>query len=233
MALAEIETEALVLRKVEYGDADLILSLYTESRGRISAIARSARKSRKRFTGALDPGSLVLVRYRPKASGAMETLAQSSLVDAHVGVLTSLVRIEQMGRVLRLVEKLTPERLPDEEIFARVKHLLGQLDRGEAGEPEVLTFHLGLLGRLGHAPELGRCVACGEEAPPGRPAYFDPRRGGIVSRRCGGGAMLLSAEALDAMREALAGAEPAGPWSEEAVAQISRALREFTRAQIG
>jgi len=76
VALAEIETEALVLRKVEYGDADLILSLYTESRGRISAIARSARKSRKRFTGALDPGSLVLVRYRPKASGAMETLAR-------------------------------------------------------------------------------------------------------------------------------------------------------------
>src|SRR5690606_28365384 len=127
----------------------------------------------------------------------------------------------------------TPERSAEPRIFDRAIALLARLDRGEAGEPGVLAFHLGLLECLGHAPTLDRCLRCGEEAPEGRPAFFDPGLGGVVSRRCGGGSHVLSAAALRAMREALATGEPASAWPEAVCAEIDHALQAFTRRQIG
>jgi DNA repair protein RecO (recombination protein O) len=232
LAASELQIEALVLRRVEYGDADLILSLYTRERGRFSAIARNARKSQRRFSGALEPGNVAVVRFRPKTSGSMETLAQSTLIEAHLGILTSLARIEQLGRVTRLLERLTPERSPEPLIFERATELLARLDHGVAGEADVLAFHLGLLDCLGHAPTLDRCVQCGEEAPEERPAYFDPARGGIASRRCGGGSMILSAAARRAMRAALAEGEAEHPWPPDICAEVGRALEAFTRHHI-
>jgi DNA repair protein RecO (recombination protein O) len=233
LATPELEIEALVLRRVEFGEADLIVSLYTRERGRFSAIARNARKSRRRFSGALEPGNVAVVRFRPKPGSSMETLSQSTLIQARLGVLRSLERIEQMGRVVRLIEKLTPERSPEGAVFERAVSLLSRLDEGGAGESDVLSFHLGLLDCLGHAPTLDRCVQCGEEAPDGRAAYFDATRGGIVSRRCGGGAIVLSAAARKAMLEALARGEAASPWPADVCAEVARALDEFTRAQLG
>ena len=48
-------TRALVLKRVEYGEADLVLTWFTERFGRVSALARAARKSTRRFAGALEP----------------------------------------------------------------------------------------------------------------------------------------------------------------------------------
>jgi DNA repair protein RecO (recombination protein O) len=233
VAASELEIEALVLRRVELREADLIVSLYTRERGRFSALARNARKSRRRFSGALEPGNVAIVRFKPKPGATLETLSQSTLVEAHLGILTTLARIEQMGRAIRLVERLTPERLPDPVIFERAVELLARLDDGRAGEGDVLAFHLGLLDCLGHAPTLDRCVHCGEEAPEGRPACFDPARGGVVSRRCGGGSIVLSAAARRAMMDALAHGEPGGEWSDEVCVEVGRALEAFTRYQLG
>src|SRR5690606_40582837 len=141
--------------------------------------------------------------------------------------------IERMGRTIRLVEKLTPERIPDPIIFERAVALLAQLDAGRAGEADVLAFHLGLLDCLGHAPTLDRCVQCGEEAPEGRPACFDPARGGVVSRRCGGGSIVLSAAARRAMLDALTRGEGDSAWPDEVCVEVGRALEAFTRHQLG
>jgi DNA repair protein RecO (recombination protein O) len=233
LAASELEIEALVLRRVEYRDADLILSLYTRERGRFSAIARNARKSRRRFSGALEAGNVAVVRFKPKTGASMETLAQSTLIDAHLGILTSLSRIEQLGRVTRLLERLTPERSPDPLIFDRAVALLARLSDGGAGEPDVLAFHLGLLDCLGHAPTLDRCVQCGEEAPEDRPAYFDPALGGIASRRCGGGPILLSAASRRAMLVALRDGESDHAWSPDICDEVGRVLEVFTRQQVG
>ncbi|HEV8244483.1 MAG TPA: recombination protein O N-terminal domain-containing protein, partial [Polyangiaceae bacterium] len=48
------DSEALVVRRVEYGDSDLVLGLFTQKLGRISALARGARRSQRRFGGALE-----------------------------------------------------------------------------------------------------------------------------------------------------------------------------------
>ncbi|HEX5101745.1 MAG TPA: recombination protein O N-terminal domain-containing protein, partial [Polyangiaceae bacterium] len=62
-------THALLLKRVEYGEADLVLTLFTERFGRISALARAARKSTRRFGGALEPMHTleVALEERPKS----------------------------------------------------------------------------------------------------------------------------------------------------------------------
>ena len=52
--MLDFTTEAILLRKIEYGDHDFIISFLTESKGKISVIAKNAKKSIKRFSGAFD-----------------------------------------------------------------------------------------------------------------------------------------------------------------------------------
>ncbi|HEY8493863.1 MAG TPA: recombination protein O N-terminal domain-containing protein, partial [Myxococcota bacterium] len=52
--MARLDTEALVLRVVDYGESDRIAHLLTPETSRLTVIAKGARRSRKRFPGALD-----------------------------------------------------------------------------------------------------------------------------------------------------------------------------------
>nr|MDQ2647496.1 DNA repair protein RecO [Myxococcota bacterium] len=75
-------TEALVLRRVEYGDADLIVTLLTLSLGRVSALARGARKSRRRFGGALEPFFTLSVTLEERRSSELFALREASVLRA-------------------------------------------------------------------------------------------------------------------------------------------------------
>src|ERR687887_2499919 len=77
-----VKTEAIVLRSIRYGEGDRVLHLYTPHRGRLSAIAKGARKARSRFGGRLEPFfRLDLVLYEGR--GEMLTVTSAQTAAAH------------------------------------------------------------------------------------------------------------------------------------------------------
>lgn len=224
-ARAQVTTAALVVRLVDFGEADRIVGLLTRTHGLVSAVARGARKSRKRFGGVLQTGHALEVDFVPGAS-SLARLDAARLIAPHLGIVGDLERLDEASRVIRVVRDSVADSVPDPELFDAVLAHLGALDRGGADSARLAGFRLDLFDRLGVAPELERCVVCAKPAPAERPAYFDPGRGGLVCRGCGGAHMILSTEARSLARKRRAGDSVEG--ADRAVAnELNRALDAF------
>lgn len=177
-----LKTEAIVLRKMRYGEADAILHLYTREFGRINAIAKGVRRSKSRFGGRLEPFfRLELILHEGRSDlltvTAAETLAAHAALRERARSIDSAARIGDF--VLRLLDD-REQNLPAYNLIANALALL-DADAAAGGDRTVLAFRTKLLLAAGFAPEISACVHCGSE---NEIVAFSGSAGGIVCRDC-------------------------------------------------
>ena len=120
---------------MDYGDSDLILTLLTDREGRITALARAARKSQKRFGGALEPMHTLAVRYDDRPAAELVSLREAKIAVPRAGILASLDRLEAAGIALGWVRKAAPPRVPEPAVWEELTTLLDQLSQPEQAVP--------------------------------------------------------------------------------------------------
>jgi len=215
------------LRSVDYRDSDRIVTLLTEDYGKISAMARGARKSQRRFGGALQPYVLMNADFR-EGRGELAHLERVSVDRSFHGILRSLEAIGAAGAALAVIRERIPDREPEPVVFDAAVRFLEALDEHAPTEEALLTLQIRVLNVLGFSPTLDRCVGCGKVPAPGRAASFDASRGGIVCRACGGGRLVLSAGALLLWATVQSTVEySSAPWPEVERHQIRDALDQL------
>jgi DNA repair protein RecO (recombination protein O) len=194
---ATVRTRALLLRRTEHGEADLVLALFTESEGRVSALARGARKSQKRFGGALEPFHTLRVEMDEPASGELHALREAALDTARLNLTSSLDRMDAAGHALAWVRAGSPPRIAEPAVWKATTTLLERLDaEGSVNARLVLAEQgLALLGAFGWGLDLERCVRCGKPCEPGKAAMVEPSKGGLICRACGGAHLRLGGAA--------------------------------------
>jgi DNA repair protein RecO (recombination protein O) len=206
-ASARIVTEALLLRRVEYGDADLVLTLLTQKLGKVSALARAARKSSKRFGSALEPMHTLAVELDERPGAELFTLVEAKLAVPRAKILESLAAMEAAGKALSWVRRAAPPRTPEAEPYAVLSTLLDRL--ADANNTETASAlaeaGLSLLAAFGWGIDFERCVRCGRQAAATQSASVDAARGGLICRSCGGARLRISAAARAHMARAGAG----------------------------
>lgn len=148
----KLVSDALLLRRTDRGEADLILSFFTEQHGRVTTIAYSARRSKKRFA-VLEPFHTMRIEAD---NGARElaVLHHATVTEPRLGFLNSLDRMKAASAALVWVRSACPERAPEPEVWA---HLLSFLDTAQRCDVTELTaetaaFGLVVLRALGWAP---------------------------------------------------------------------------------
>lgn len=187
-----VTSDALLLRAVDYRDADRIVTLFTSELGKVGAVARGAKNSRRRFAGALEPYCVIRVELEP-SRGELMTLKRAEVVRTFSGVLADLSRMEAAGAALALVRESA--RVADPLLFvAAVQYLTLLEHESDAQRAVLLAFAMRVLALSGMAPRLAACGRSGAAVPPEKPAYFDPQLGAVVARRFGGGPFLLDAD---------------------------------------
>ncbi len=203
----------VVLKTTPLRESDLLVTLYTEQHGRISAVARGARKSQRRFAGALQ--LLVLGRYqlgrRPR--GELWSLDAAEVEREWHALASDVVAVAHASYIAELVGALLPAEAPDPEAIAIIVGLWDSLAAGGPSPAVLRAVELALLELAGHRPALDGCAACGRAELAG--AVFDPERGGAICRSCAAhsrtaGVRAIDAAALDYLRAiAAAGIEGA------------------------
>jgi DNA repair protein RecO (recombination protein O) len=194
-------TEAVVLRSLRFSEADRILHLYTEDRGRVGAIAKGVRKTRSRFGGRLEPLSHVeLVLHEGR--GELQTVTGATLVRSHHAIRDDMRR-SAIGLVgAEAVLRLFPEQERNDRVFVAITRFLDLLDETNGGslrvelDPLGLAFQLKLLWLSGYLPHVGSCAECGADE---NIVGYSPRAGGAVCTTCASDALRLSAEGLAAV----------------------------------
>jgi DNA repair protein RecO (recombination protein O) len=199
--VATVETEAGVLRGIRYSEADLVLALFTRSHGRVSAIAKGARRTTSKLGGRLQPGVTASVTIH-EGRGDLGTIRGASVVDAHAGLWVAGHRLQAAACVLETVMRVMPEAEPSEETWHLLGRTLGLLSRADPApgparlDPLVLGCQAKLLVVSGLLPVLGACVRCGAT---GALTGFSATAGGVLCDACGTGAERVEPAAVAAL----------------------------------
>src|SRR5687768_15720753 len=109
--------EALVLSVLDYGDADRIVTLFGERQGKLSAFAAGARKSKRRFAGALEPCTLLRVQLVER-HGTTVRLDSAEILKTHHALRSDLGRLSRALYVAELCRELLRDREPHPQLFA-------------------------------------------------------------------------------------------------------------------
>jgi len=206
-----LRTEALLVRRVPVGEADVIVTLFTEARGVLSAVARSARRQNKRLVG-LEPMHVLRVSLEEREHKDLAVLQEASIAHARMHLCAALDRMEAAGRALRWIRAVAPPNTREPGLFTTLNELLDALaTQGSTRSPEaeLATAGLRLLADMGFGLVLDRCVRCGRVCPVQAPACLDPLAGGLVCRACGGARLVLGAELRKRVEAACAGDDEA------------------------
>ncbi len=182
--MEEIRSNALVLRKRAFAESDLIVVLLTERAGKVSAIARGARRSRRRFAGpVLDPFQEVSVRMTRRPNAELLFLHECRLLRSHHGVAADPDCYAWANYLAELCERMVPEHDPCTDLYALLLSTLAALSSQAPAEATAHHFILGLLDRSGWNPNFDRCGLCGADGDSDISPILDERGSGIICAR--------------------------------------------------
>jgi DNA repair protein RecO (recombination protein O) len=175
------KTEAIVLKRVNVGEADKILTLYTPNLGKLSAVARGVRRPKSKLGGHLElftHSSLMLARGQN-----LDTISQAETITSFMPLREDLWRSGLAFYAVELVHQFTAEHLENYLIYRLLLDTLHRLCQTQDGELALRYFELNLLTHLGYRPELHHCPDCGSPLEP-TTNYFSVMSGGVLCPQC-------------------------------------------------
>ena len=220
-----LKTEAIVLRSIRYGEADRILHLYTPEHGRLSAIAKGARRARSRFGGRLEPFTHVRAMLHEGRSDLL-TVTGVDTIAVHAALREQAATLDAAARACDAVARLFETTEPHPEVFRLLANQLALLaaDPRHARPGSSLAFRLKLLLAAGIVPALAACAVCGDTE---HLQGFSGAAGGVVCSACEAGAFALDEDAyrfmVDALGSPLAQAPDGGA---RTLRQVERSIGE-------
>jgi DNA repair protein RecO (recombination protein O) len=197
------KTEAIVLRSMDLGEADRVLTVLTPRLGKLRVIAKGIRRPRSRLGGGLEPFSdvhLVLAVGR-----TFDVVTQAALEEPHLGLRDDLHSTAAAWYLVELADRFCEGTADSHGAFILLAQGLSALDAAPLDVSRDVVarwFELHLLDAMGFRPELTACLECGaQNAPEGN--AFSPVAGGVVGPECAHaslGARSISVEGLKVLR---------------------------------
>lgn len=226
----------LVLREVRYKEADRLLTLLTEDRGKLTVRARGALRKGSRLGAASQ--TLCWSEFTLFGNKGRWTADEGSTLEQFLGLRGDIAALALGAYFAELLDTVCAEDLPDSAALRLGLNALYALSRGLFDPARIRSvFELRLMCLEGFRPELDACGVCGR-ADVAEPmlALGD---GMLHCRACGAGAfgasLPLDGEALAAARHivnAPAKKEFAFSIPERAQERLSRACEAYVRRQL-
>jgi len=228
-----------VLRQVDYGESDRMVSLLSAERGRIEGRVPHVRSSRKRF-GGLD--LYALAEFELDERRGRISLRSARVVDGWLGIRGSIERLALAAYAAELLVQAVPEDAPAHDAFRLAEAAFASLDLGEGaadpGQGWARAFELKLLHVLGCRPSLRRCVACGGPTA-GLELGWSVEQGGVLAGDCVRSAVgVVEAsprvvELLDQCLHLPLSRQGEVAWRDEQAHEARELMGHFVTAQVG
>jgi len=202
------KTCAIVIRVIEFSETSLVVTLLTEDFGKISALAKGARRPKGPFDAALDLLAICRVVFLRKSSTSLDLLTEARLERRFRAATRNLAALNAGYYLAEMLRELTDEYDPHPELFHLAHDTLIALDTLEKHQNQevvrhVMRFELTALRLLGHLPSLGACAGCGRVVRPVRRVPFGLIAGGVLCEQCRQGqrqVASVSQQAIEAMK---------------------------------
>jgi len=178
-------TKAIVLHSRPFGESDKIVCFLTEGYGKVTGIAKGAKRSKRRFVNSLEPFSLVNLRFQDYPQRSLAFIHDCVLVRGFKRLTQNLDRIACASYVTEITGELVREREENGAIFHHLQEGLVYLDENEISAIFLTFFELKLLRLAGFDPMFEGCCRCKKKWQSGAGKWwFSHRDGGILCAAC-------------------------------------------------
>lgn len=230
--MVEERTPAVVLRARPYSESDKIVTFLTRDWGKVTGIAKGAKRSQRRFVNVLDSFTHVQLCFRPSRGEDLAFIFRCDPIRNFRAPSQDLQRYAFASYVTELIDNMVAGREAGEEVYALLLAGLTTLEEQSVLSPLFLSaFELLLLSCTGYEPNVTECQHCGVFIGTSEGLFvFSPSRGGLLCPRCynyGGMTIQLSNDTV----RVLATAKTASPADFLRISPSPRTLRE-TRAVV-
>lgn len=192
-------TEGIILRRRNLGEADSIFTVFADREGKFDAIAKGVRKAKSRMRGHLEP--LTRTRMLIARGRSLDVFTQAETVTPYRALREDLERGAAALYCAELVERFTAERMEHPGLFALILDILDALESG-APTHVVRYFELQLLANMGYEVHLDTCAVCGSRLEP-EDSLLSPSAGGLACYGCravAGAGRIMSVRAIKVLR---------------------------------
>lgn len=192
--MTTINCRALVIHLNDYGEADKIIHLLTPDHGRITCIAKGAKRSKKRFINKLEYCSHLAIEAAPGTRSTLLRLDQAELINPFIGIRENFQAYTAAMLLCESVRYLTRDHDPDEKLFILLLWSFIALEEGHPTLAVIIIFQMKMFEILGYRPQLDACINCGESTEGLSMSYFSPAHCGLLCNQCrtGTGLRLIS-----------------------------------------
>ncbi|MBU0993075.1 MAG: DNA repair protein RecO [Proteobacteria bacterium] len=188
--MSGFSTSGILIRRVDYGDYDYILTFLTHDRGKITVIAKNAKKSMKRFLGILELFSFLELTCSKKTSGGLAVLQEAYQEFPFEGIRKNMIKTAYASYWSEMVYIWLEEHVHQKGLFSLLMYALGALDAGEISpHPLSLLFQIRFMHIAGFAPHFESCSICQLDMGTFSQSKirFDLEKGAIVCDKCATG----------------------------------------------
>jgi len=189
------QSEALILRTYPFQEADLLVTLFTRSEGKIRGVAKAAKRSKRRFGGALELLTHVVAHWEEKEKQELARLDSCDIIASPLAAPLNYPRAAALSYVAEVIDQLLPDREPSDDIFRLTLSVVRHLQADAIWMP-LTYFDLWIVRLIGLLPDLSQCAVCGTSLN-GTRAYFHPLADGLL---CPGDKRLASSEIVPESR---------------------------------
>lgn len=222
------QSEAVILRTYPFHEADLLITLFTRAEGKVRGVAKSAKRSKRRFGGALEPLTHVVAHWEDKEKQELARIDSCDIISSPLTQEVTYPRLVALSYVAEIIDQLLPDREPSDEIFRLTLAVVRQL-RPDSIWMALTYFDLWIVRLIGLLPDLNECVVCGTTLD-GTRAWFHPLADGLLcirdkrlaSTEITAESRVLAAEMFRAPLERFA----ASPWPRQRAADLRRFLAQ-------
>lgn len=193
------KTRGIVIKRINLGEADRIITFYTATVGKMRAKALGVRKTESKLAGHLEPFMLIDLIFAKGRN--IDVVTSVQILNSFSNLRKNLKKTSFAYFIGELIEKLVPEELKDTRVFNLLLKTLEILNsgslplqkslsracRGRESERDfysilLLSFEIKLLDLLGFAPQISRCIHCAKGDL--SKCYFSAVLGGILCEKC-------------------------------------------------
>jgi DNA repair protein RecO (recombination protein O) len=191
-------TDAIVLTRFDYGEADRIMTLFTPAHGKLKAIAKGVRRPKSRLGGSLEP--LAELRVALARGRTFDVVTQVEVRHAWLRLRDSLESAATAWYLAELADRSLEERHEAEGLYSLLRHAYELLDAGMNPGRLARWYEMRLADELGVRPEVERCVECDRMLEVDETFRWVPPLGGVLCHRCPGPPADRAGLSLDAIK---------------------------------
>jgi DNA repair protein RecO (recombination protein O) len=176
------QTEAVIVKRINLGEADRILTFYTPDYGKLRAVAKGTRRPRSKMGGhveLLTHSLLLLARGRN-----LDIVTQAQTINSFLPLKDDLKRMSCGLYISELIDSFTEEDVENRALFQLLLDTLDLLTQAKNNHTVLRYFEMHLLNHTGYRPQLRKCANCNSSLQP-IANYFSSSQGGVLCPDCG------------------------------------------------